>query len=233
MYEQHFGLTKNPFQSVAEDQAVFQGPEQAKVVAALKTALTTRDSIAVITGPVGVGKTTIVHRALQEMGSERLVASLGRTQVGSEELVDMLLGQFGVVREPTRRFECLKTFNRILNERAASGARVFIVIEDAERLGPELLEELEALTAADGGASAGANVILMGRQKLDKLVATPELERVRQRVRLQRALERFNAAEVEAYLRHRIKSAGGDFDAMFEPGTALMIRRCSGGIPRV
>ena len=110
MYEEHFGLSKNPFQSIAEGEGVFEGSEQTKVIAALKTALTARDSIAVITGPVGVGKTTIVQRAMEQIGSERLVAILGRTQVGSDELVDLLLAQFGVVREPTKRFECLKTF---------------------------------------------------------------------------------------------------------------------------
>ena len=233
MYEEHFGLSKNPFQSIAGGEAVFEGPERAKVIADLKTALTANDSIAVITGPVGVGKTTIVQRAMESMGPERLVAILGRSQVGSDELADLLLAQFGVVRQPTKRFECLKTFNRILNESAAAGARVFIVIEDAERLGAELLEELEALTAADGGACAGANIVLMGRQKLDKLITKPALERIRQRIRLQRTLEPFKADEVEAYLRHRIEAAGGDFDAIFEPGTSLMVRRCSGGIPRV
>jgi general secretion pathway protein A len=233
MYEEHFGLSRNPFQSVAEGEAVFEGPEQAKIIAGLKTALTAKDSIAVVTGPVGVGKTTIVQRALEETAPDRLVARLGRTAVASDELVDLLLAQFGVVREPTRRFECLKTFNRILNEHTESGARVFIVIEDAERLGEELLEELEALTAGDDGASAGANIVMMGPQKLDKLIAKPGLERLRQRIRLQQTLERFNAEEVEAYLRHRIAAAGGDYDGMVEKGTALMVRRCSGGIPRV
>jgi general secretion pathway protein A len=233
MYQAHFGLSKNPFQSIAEGDGVFEGSQQTKVIADLKTALTARDAIAVITGPVGVGKTTIVQRAMEKMGSERLVAILGRTQVGSDELVDLLLAQFGVVREPTKRFECLKTFNRILNQRAEASERVFIVIEDAERLGAELLEELEALTASDGGACAGANIVLMGPQKLDKLITRPSLERIRQRIRLQQTLERFTAEECEAYLRHRIKAAGGDFDAMFDAGAALMVRRCSGGIPRV
>ncbi len=170
---------------------------------------------------------------MEQMGPERLVAILGRTQVGSDDLVALLLAQFGVDRETTRRFECLESFNRILNEQADAGARVFIVIEDAERLGAELLEELEALTASDGGTCAGANMVLMGPQRLDKLIAKPSLERVRQRIRLQQTLDRFTADEVELYLRHRIKAAGGDFDAAFEEGTSLMVRRCSGGIPRV
>ncbi len=233
MYEEHFGFSKNPFQSVAEGEAVFEGPAQTKVIADLKTALTAKDSIAVITGPVGVGKTTIVQCAMEQMGPERLVAILGRTQVGSDDLVALLLAQFGVDRETTRRFECLESFNRILNEQADAGARVFIVIEDAERLGAELLEELEALTASDGGTCAGANMVLMGPQKLDKLIAKPSLERVRQRIRLQQTLDRFTADEVELYLRHRIKAAGGEFDAAFEEGTSLMVRRCTGGIPRV
>ena len=70
MYEDHFGLSKKPFQPVAEGEVIYEGPEQAKVIADLKIALTARDSIAVLTGPVGVGKTTIVTKALEKMGSE-------------------------------------------------------------------------------------------------------------------------------------------------------------------
>ena len=231
MYLKHFGLSKNPFQYIAEGEAIFEEPKQTKVISDLKTALTAKDSIAVITGPVGVGKTTIVQHALEQMSPGRVVATLGRTQVGSNELVDLLLAEFGVVRESTARFECLKAFERFLAEQAKASTRVFIVIEDAERLGAELLEELEALTAGDGGA--GANIILMGRQKLDNLITKPSLEHLRQRIRLQQTLDRFTPEEVEKYLRQRIAAAGGDFNAIFEAGASLMVRRCSGGIPRV
>ena len=82
MYADHFGLSKNPFQSIAEGEAVFEDSEQTKVISDLKTALTARDSIAVITGPVGVGKTTIVQRALEQMGPDRAVLEVVST-VGS------------------------------------------------------------------------------------------------------------------------------------------------------
>ena len=76
MYQEHFGLSKNPFQSIADGDGVFEGPEQAKVIADMKMALTAGDSIAVITGPVGVGKTTMlreVARVLADDAGKRVV----------------------------------------------------------------------------------------------------------------------------------------------------------------
>ena len=233
MYEAHFSLKKRPFGSKAEGASVFVGPQQANIMTSLKKGLIATDAIVTVTGPVGVGKTTIVSRALESISPGRMVAWVGRMQLASDELLELLLAGFGVGRQAKGSIRRFAAFRRLLNERAAAGAQVAIVVEDAMRIGPDALVELEALTAADTGDSASANIVLMGPPGLNKLLATPELARIHQRNRLRQTIDPFSATEVQGYLKHCIREAGGDYAAIFDNDVVDIVYRCSEGIPRV
>ena len=233
MYEAHFGLKSRPFGSKAEGAGVFVGPQQAKIMTSLKKGLVATDAIVTVTGPVGVGKTTIVSRALESISPGRMVAWVGRMQLAPDEVLELLLTGFGVNRQTRGTIQRFAAFRRLLNERAAAGAQVAIVVEDAMRIGADALVELEALTAADTGDAASANIILMGPPELNKLLTTPELARIHQRNRLRQTIDQFSATEVHGYLKHCIREAGGDYDAIFDDGVTDILIRCSGGIPRI
>ncbi len=166
MYEKYFGLKKKLFSSTAEGQAVFVGPQQAKVIKNLNNGLAAVDSIVVVTGPVGVGKTTIVSRALESISPGRMVALVGRMALQPDEVLQLLLTGFGISRQATGTVQRFAAFRRLLSERAAAGAQLAIVVEDAQRVGQDALVEMEALTAADSGDATGANIILMGQPEL-------------------------------------------------------------------
>jgi len=233
MYEEHFGLKSRPFGAQAEGAGVFVGPQQAKIMNSLTKGLGAADAVVTVTGPAGVGKTTIVSRALESISPGRMVAWVGRMQLAPDEVLELLLTGFGVSREIRGTIQRFAAFRRLLGERAAAGAQVAIVVEDAQRIGADALIELEALTAADAGDSTSANVILMGQPGLNKLLATPELARLRQRNRLQQKIEAFSEAEVNGYLKHCIREAGGDYDALFDSGVARILYKCSEGVPRI
>jgi len=233
MYQEHFGLKTKPFGSNAEGPAVFVGPQQTNVINSLKKGLNAVDAIVAVSGPVGVGKTTIVARALESLSPGRMVALVGRMKLAPDEVLELLLTGFGISRQATGTIQRFAAFRRLLTERAAAGAQVAIVVEDAQRVGLDALVELESLTAADSGDATGANIILMGHLDLNEWLATPALARLRQRTRLRQVVEPFTAAEVLGYLRHSIRAAGGDFDSMFDGGAVDMLYRCSEGIPRV
>ena len=233
MYQKHFGLKTKPFGSNAEGPAVFVGPQQTQVINSLKKGLNAVDSVVAVSGPVGVGKTTIVSRALESLSPGRMVAMVGRMSLAPDEVLELLLTGFGISRQATGTIQRFAAFRRLLTERAAAGAQVAIVVEDAQRVGLDALVELESLTAADSGDATGANIILMGQLELNEWLATPALARLRQRTRLRQVVEPFNAPEVLGYLRHSIRAAGGDFDRMFDAGAVDMLYRCSEGIPRV
>ena len=233
MYEAHFGLKHRPFGSKADGVGVFVGPQQTNIMTSLKKGLAAADAIVTVTGPFGVGKTTIVSRALESISPNRMVAWVGRMQLSPDEVLELLLAGFGVSRQSKGNLQRFAAFRRLLNERAAAGAQVAIVVEDAMRIGVDALVELEALTAADTGDTGSANIILMGPPELNKLLTTPELARIRQRNRLRQTIDRLSAAEVNGYLKHCLREAGGDSDAIFEDGVTDILYRCSEGIPRI
>ena len=233
MYEKHFGLKMKPFGSTAEGAVVFVGPQQAKIMKSLNKCLAAVDSVVVVTGPVGVGKTTIVKRALESISPNRQVAWIGRMALAPDEVLDLLLAGFDVSDEAKGTIRRFAAFRRLLAERAATGAQIAIVVEDAQRIGPDVLVELEALTAADSGDANGANIILMGQPDLNDWLATPDLARLRQRTRLRQSVKPLDGSEVQGYLRHCIRVAEGNFDNIFDDGTVDMLYRCSEGIPRV
>ena len=166
MYETYFGLNKRPFRALAAGTDVFVGPQTAATMAALKKALTAADTIAAVSGPVGSGKTTLVRRALDAVGDSQLIISVGRMQLGHDEVLELLLEEMGA-ELPTGTVQRFTTFRRLLKEKADKGTRVFVVVEDAARVGADALSELEALTASDAGVSEGANIVLMGDQDMN------------------------------------------------------------------
>ena len=233
MYESHFALKSRPFGSKAEGGAVFVGPQQAKIMTNLHKGLVARDAVVTVTGPVGVGKTTIVNRALQSISPGRMAAWVGRMHLAHDEVLDLLLAGFAIRQQAKGTIRRFAAFRRLLAERATAGVPVAIVVEDAHRIGADALVELESLTAADTADATGANIILMGRPDLLKLLATPELARMQQRNRLRQKIEPFSAAEVTGYLKHCIREAGGEYEKIFGNGVAGIVFGCSGGIPRI
>ena len=99
MYEEHFGLKSRPFGAQAEGAGVFVGPQQAKIMTSLTKGLGAADAVVTVTGPAGVGKTTIVSRALESISPGRMVAWVGRMQLAPDEVLELLLTGFGVSRE--------------------------------------------------------------------------------------------------------------------------------------
>lgn len=233
MYEKHFGLKSRPFRSRTDASGVFVGPAQVKLISSLKKAFAAGDAIVTVTGPVGVGKSTVVNRALENIGSQRIVAQVGRMQLAADEVLELLLTEFNVSRQPNGTIQRFAAFKRLLHDWAAAGTRAFIIVEDADRIGSDALIELEALTASDSGDGAGAGIVLMGQPTLSERIAHPELARLRQRIRLRHVAAPFSAAETQGYLKHCIRNAGGEFDKVFDPAAVDMVYRCSEGVPRV
>jgi type II secretory pathway predicted ATPase ExeA len=232
MYETQFGLNKRPFRALATGSDVFVGPQTAAAMAGLKKALASPDAIVAVSGSVGVGKTTIVRRALDAIGKEQVVITVGRMKLGPDEVLELLLEEMGV-ELPSGTVQRFTAFRRLLKQHADSESRVFIVVEDVSRIGAVALSELEALTASDAGVSEGANIVLMGDEGLNETLKTPALARLRQRLRLQQKILPLSTNELMGYLKHCFRLAGNEFDAIFEDGSSEVLHRLSGGIPRI
>jgi general secretion pathway protein A len=232
MYENHFGLKKRPFRALASGNDVFVGPQTATSMAGLKKALSTPDAITSVSGPIGVGKTTIVNRAVDAVGERRLIVTLGRIHLGHDEVLELLLEEMGADPIPVSTVQRFTRFRRLLQEQSNKNTRVVIVVEDAPRIGVEALAELEALTATDAGVSDGANVVLMGEQ-MEELLGASEMSRLKQRLRLRMSVQPLSSNELHGYLNHCFRLAGNDFDAIFEQGSAELLHTLSNGVVRI
>jgi len=233
MYEQHFGLKKRPFRASASGTDVFVGPHIAATMAGLKKALTANDAIVTISGPVGSGKTTLVKRALESIGTNQKTVLVARMRLDSNDVLELLLDELGIEERPSGTIQKFALFRRHLKKLAESDTRVFIAIEDSAHLGAETLAEVEALTAADAGESEGASIVLMGDEALNAMLGEAPLVRVQQRIRQRLTIAALPVAEMRGYLRHCFRLAGRDFEQIFEPNAAELLHQLSNGIPRM
>ena len=234
MYTEHFGLEKPVFDGgIAQHDDLFLGPRQQRVAANLKIGLTTRDSIVTLTGTLGVGKTTIASRALRMTATRLAQTWVGSTPLERDELLELLLAGFEFTPYDMGRVQRLHTWRQFMSELSVTDTRICILVENALVLGPEGLQALEALTAADPNGCPGANLVLMGPASLHELLEAPGLAPLKQRIRSRQRLEPLTPQEVEQYLRHLTTFAGGDYDTMFAPTAAAMVHCFSAGVPRV
>lgn len=232
-YLTHFGLKKAPFAAHVVGSNVFVSPQVAAVMAALKKALAIEEAIVCLSGPVGTGKTTIAKRALDGVGKQRAVVTIGRMPFGHDEVLEILLAGLGAKQLPKSTVHRFATFRRLLQQYAEQQTRVFILVEDATRIGLDALSELEALTAADAGVSNGANLILLGDDSIGELLRNPKAARVKQRMRARQRITALTANELQGYLKHCFRLAGREFDTLFADGSAKTVAALTDGLPRV
>jgi type II secretory pathway predicted ATPase ExeA len=233
MYEKHFGLNRTPFRANAAGANVFVGPQTAKFMAAMKKGLAASDAIVVVTGDPGVGKSTLVNRAIDSVGSDTLVIRVARMRLGHDEVLDFLLEKLDAGETPASTIKKINLFRDLLAKRTSAGTRAFVVVEDAVRIGEDALAEFEALCAADADHPEGASIILMGDKSLHERLASPALIRLKQRTRLRQTVLPLGASELQGYLKHCFRLAGGEFDLSFVNGTGQLLYELSEGNPRV
>ena len=234
MYQEHFGLASNLFDDgIAQGTEVYLGPRQKLASANLLIALTLGDSVAIVTGAAGVGKTTIASQTLRSMGTRLAFGWLGSVPLTAHELLEMLLTEFGFSPYKSSRVERLQMWRQFLNEMSMTETRVCILVENAERYSVEVLQALESLTAADPNGCPGANVVLTCQTPLAELISTPALASLKQRTRLMCRLDPLTEAEMRAYLEQRVTAAGGRLDDLLAPDAIRSIQEFSRGVIRV
>lgn len=236
MYATHFKLNGRLFApGIAQDDARFVDERDADQGLPAAVALSAPDSVLVLLGRPGIGKTTFAANALRTAtGAMRCaIAWIGTAPASAHELLELLLAEFGFEPYRQSRAERVQTWRQFLMELGATETRVFVGLERAHDLEAPVLSALDTLTTADPNACAGASLVLMGTEDLAKRLEEPSLEPLRQRVRLVKRLHPLDAASVERYLGHAAQRAGSAVDRLFtSDGIAALVRH-SDGIPRL
>ncbi|MGI9235177.1 MAG: AAA family ATPase [Woeseiaceae bacterium] len=233
MYERHFGLDKRPFNEKATGTEVFVGPQTAKTMAGFRKALAVQDSVVTVSGPAGTGKTTLVERSLDALGTKYKTVRVGRMRMEASDVLEALLIVLGVKDRPAGTIQRFAALRKKLKELQDAGTRVFVLVEDALRAGADTLAELEVLTVADAGESDGASIVLMGDERLFDFMKDAQLAQLQQRIRQRHRIQPLCVAELRGYLKHCLRVAGGDFDQIFDARSADLLHGLSEGVPRV
>lgn len=233
MYEQHFGLTCRPFDLAPDPRFIYMTAQHGRAVANVKFALMNRDSFVIITGEIGIGKTTILNTVLEELGPDYVTAKITHTTLSHIELLQALLSEFGMPIYKKKKVLLLDTLRAFFLKKHQEGKHVVIIVDEAQNLTGPALEELRLLSCIDTADRKIISIVLTGQPNLDDLIDAPGLTQLRQRARLRQRLDALNEDETVDYLRHRLAIAGGELDTIFDPAAVRDIHRLTQGIPRL
>jgi type II secretory pathway predicted ATPase ExeA len=207
--------------------------QHARAVANIKFALANKDSFVIITGEIGVGKTTILNSVLATLDNTIVMARITHTSLSPTELLQAVLLTFDLPIENDSKVLLFDRIRQFLLEQYAKGKHVVIAVDEAQNLGSLALEELRLLTCIEADTKELLTVVLMGQPALSDLINSEALHNLRQRTRLRQHLWRLNFDETIEYLRHRLSVAGGDYEKIFEHDAAQLIHDVTLGTPRL
>ncbi len=233
MYLDHFNLSCRPFEETPDHRFLYLSPQHARALANFEYALTTRDSFVVISGEIGMGKTTLLNRIFSEMPNSISVARVAHTTLTPTELLHKLLAEFGVETYNENKVFLLQKLREYFAGEKAAGRQVAILVDEAQNLSIKALEELRLLSSMDMEMAGLVSVVLVGQPDLNDLLDSPRLEQLRQRVRLRQHLMPLNREEIHAYIDKRLEVAGSSADTLFSSEAIDRVFIYTAGVPRL
>jgi len=234
MYTQFFGLRELPFELTVNPKYLFLTRQHREALSTLEYGLFSAKSVTVLTGEAGTGKTTIISAALESDRCRNVsCVHLANPTLTRGEFVEMLSRQFGLsAASQTSKTTMLGELESVLRERRARGQITAIVIDEAQSLSDELLEEIRLLANIETATEKLLPLVLVGQPELRDRLNESGLRQLKQRVTLRCEIESFTPHETAGYISHRVRTAGGDAARLFTREAVLLIHDRSRGIPR-
>jgi general secretion pathway protein A len=233
MYESKFGLSGPPFQLNPDPAFYFDSRGHSNALSYLKFGVHQGEGFIVVTGEIGAGKTTLVRTLLEGVNSKEVVAAqVLNTQLESGELLQAILTAFGVAAQGTSKPQLLASLEAFLTSVAAEGRRALLIVDEAQNLGREAIEELRMLSNFQLGNHALLQSFLVGQPELRKQLESPAMEQLRQRIIASCHLGPLSADETQAYIEHRLRRVGWTDQPAFAADAFAAIYAWTGGIPR-
>jgi type II secretory pathway predicted ATPase ExeA len=234
MYERFYGLKEQPFDLTPNPRYLFLTAKHREALTHLQYGMAGRKGITLLIGEAGTGKTTLVHTALeQQRGQNACTVYLSNPLLSRAEFFEFLAWGFGLdAPAAASKTRFLLELTRTLIQRQESGGASALIIDEAQCLSHELLEEIRLLSNIETSVDKLLPVILVGQPELADQLNEPSLRQLKQRVALRCVLPSLDAAETAAYIANRVTVAGGDGERLFAAGAVETIFDRSGGIPR-
>jgi general secretion pathway protein A len=235
MYKQFFGLTKNPFEISPDPYFYHATPRHNEALANLHYGVGRRKGFIVITGEVGTGKTLLVRCLLAELRKNNIAFGyVFNPLLSTTEFFQYIMADLGLQYSGRSKTEMLLDLNRFLIQRHARGLITALVVDEAQALRHELLEEIRLLTNLETSQQKLLQIVLMGQPELEAILDSPGLRQLKQRVSLRCQLLPLDEQQTHGYVLSRLERAGAKPEpVIFEPEALTRVFEYSRGIPRI
>lgn len=233
MYEAFYGLKVKPFALLPQEEFMFLSRQHRIALDLLIYALRNRALFCAVSGDIGTGKTTLLRFLLSRHAPNTSVAMITGMNGSFVDLLQWMLTEFGLDFRGLDKIGMQQALVSFLKRKQAAGQCMVLVIDEAQTLVPEVLEELRLFSNVNAGRVVLLQTVLVGQLGLRKTLRRPEMVQFAQRVAVDYLLVPFDQEQTRAYIRHRIRIAGGAQDELFTLEASDVVFRMSRGVPRI
>ncbi len=232
MYKNFYQLQEKPFSLLPDPNFLYFGKKHSMAYSMLEYGLASEAGFTVITGEVGCGKTTLIRHLLNQMPQELTVGLITNTHKSLGNLLQWIAYAFDVDFKGKDDAELYQDLVDFMIQKYAQGKRVVIIVDEAQNMDPEVLEELRVFSNINADKYQVLQIVIVGQPELREVLQRQELRQFAQRVVVDYHIEKLNQTEVKEYIHHRIKIAGGSPE-IFSNCAIESIFNFSGGVPRL
>lgn len=233
MYKSFFNLQHNPFAGSPDPRFMYMMPHTREALATLEYGISARKGFIVLTGEVGTGKTTLLRRAIASLDQARVFSSfVFNPRLDVLDFLEFILADFGILSQTRTKSGMLIQLNRWLIERYRREETCVIIVDEAQNLSWELLEEIRLLTNLETTSEKLVQIVLSGQPELEEKLRAPEVRQLRQRIALWARTHAITLEQTAAYVTQRLLIAGTS-ERIFAEDAIAVVHRASRGIPRI
>ena len=233
MYENFFSFSEKPFKLVPNPAYLFLSKSHEEALAHLNYALAQGDGFVEITGEVGTGKTTLCRAFLEDLDDSTIAAYIFNPRLGPKQLIKTINDELGIKYEMDNTKDLIDKLNAFLMRQKAANKKVILLIDEAQNLSRNILEQLRLLSNLETNREKLLQIILVGQPELSDILDSHELRQLGQRITLRYYLTPLNFKETTEYIKYRINIAARKAGIKFDRSAYRQIYSYSGGIPRV
>ena len=232
MYEEYFSLKERPFSLTPDPDFLFLSGSHQQALDHLLFGLESGEGFIVVTGDIGVGKTTVCRALLRRLPERFATALVVNTLLTEKELLRTVLDDFGAPVPDGTRKDLLDALNRFLLAEAEVGRRPVLIIDEAQNLAPSLLEQVRLLSNLETEKRKLLQIVLFGQKELQEKLRLPQLRQFDQRITVRAMILPLDLRETSRYIQHRMSVAGAAGSTFLTPAAERLLHRRSRGVPR-